>query len=126
MRTIKNKDLNDRRSAATDAKAALLQAYRSAQEAAGPELAARQAERLAIAAARDARNAERAQLKLEEQRRIEAEKAAEEALRAAEAQAEIEQREAAARDRIALVLAGETARKAVRDQRYANRKARQG
>ncbi|SCM71389.1 conserved hypothetical protein [uncultured Pleomorphomonas sp.] len=124
MRAIKNKDLNDRRSTANDAKAAQLQAYRAAIAAAAPTREARQAERLAIAEARDGRRAERERLKLEEQNRIAAEAAEREAAIAAAARAETEARELANKNRIARVLEDEAARKAERDRRYANRKAR--
>ena len=124
MRALKNQDLNDRRSAASDAKAAQLQAYRAAIEAAAPTREARQAERLEIAEARDARRAERERIKLEEQNRIAAEAAEREAAIAAAARAETEARELANKTRIARVLEDEAARKAERDRRYANRKAR--
>ena len=124
MRALKNQDLNDRRSAASDAKAAQLQAYRAAIEAAAPTREARQAERLEIAEARDARRAERERVKLEEQNRIAAEAAEREAAIAAAARAEAEARELANKTRIARVLEDEAARKAERDRRYANRKAR--
>jgi len=125
LRNIRNNELSDRRGTAADAKAALLQAYRAAKEAAEPTREARQAERLAIAEAREARRAEREQLKLEEQNRIEAETAERDAALAAAARAEIEAREMADKNRIARVLEDEAARKAERDRRYANRKARQ-
>lgn len=124
MRALKNQDLNDRRSAASDAKAAQLQAYRAAIEAAAPTREARQAERLEIAEARDARRAERERVKLEEQNRIAAEAAEREAAIAAAARAEAEARELANKNRIARVFEDEAARKAERDRRYANRKAR--
>ncbi len=59
MRPAKNNDLTDRRSAAADAKAALLTAYRAAKTAAEPVQAARQAERISLVEAREARRAER-------------------------------------------------------------------
>ncbi|WP_026784062.1 DUF6481 family protein [Pleomorphomonas koreensis] len=124
MRAVKNQDLNDRRSAASDARAAQLQAYRAAIEAAAPTREAKQAERLAIAEARDARRATRERVKLEEQNRIAAEAAEREAVIAAAARAEAEARELANKTRIARVLEDEAARKAERDRRYANRKAR--
>lgn len=124
MKTVKNKDLNDRRSAANDAKAAQLQAYRAAIEAAAPDREAKQAERLAIAEAREARRAERERIKLEEQNRIAAEAAEREAAIAVAARAEADARELANKTRIARVFEDEAARKAERDRRYANRKAR--
>jgi hypothetical protein len=133
-RDLRNRDseFSDRRSTAADAKAALLQAYWAAQEAAEPTREARQAERLAIAEARESRRAEREQVKFDEQKRIAAEAAerdaaiaAEAAAIAAQARAEIEARETANKNRVARVLADEATRKAERDRRYANRKARQ-
>ncbi len=125
MRTVKNKDLSDRRTTANDAKAAQLQAYRAAIQAAEPMREAKQAERLAIAEAREARRAERERVKLEEQNRIAAETAEREAAIAAAATAEADARELATKNRISRVIEDEAARKAERDRRYANRKARQ-
>ncbi|MBS1182841.1 MAG: hypothetical protein H6Q99_2721 [Proteobacteria bacterium] len=124
MRTDKNKDFSDRRGTANDAKAAQLQAYRAAIKAAEPNREAKQAERLAIAEARELRRAERERVKLEEQNRIAAEVAEREAAIEAAARAESEAREAATKNRIARVIEDEAARKAERDRRYANRKAR--
>ncbi|NGO64869.1 hypothetical protein G6N76_14455 [Rhizobium daejeonense] len=125
MRNMRNNDLSDRRSSAADAKAALLQAYRAAKAAAEPTHLARQAERVAIAAAREERRAERERVKIEERERIRAEAEEREAAIAAAARAEIDAREAAEKNRISRVLEDEAARKAERDRRYANRKARQ-
>ncbi len=122
---MRNNDLSDRRSSAADAKAALLQAYRAAKAAAEPTHLARQAERVAIAAAREERRAERERVKIEERERIRAESEEREAAIAAAARAEIDAREAAEKNRISRVLEDEAARKAERDRRYANRKARQ-
>ncbi|MBP0583045.1 hypothetical protein J8I29_27210 [Labrys sp. LIt4] len=124
MRNIRDDELSDRRGKAVSAKAALLQAYRAAKEAAEPGREARQAERIAFAEAREFRRAEREQVKLAEQARVEAEMAAREAMIVAAARAEAEERELAAKNRIARVLQDEAARKAERDRRYANRKAR--
>lgn len=125
LRNIRNKELSDRRGTSAEAKAALLQAYRAAKEAAEPGREARQAERVAIAEARELRRSERAQVKLEEQNRAAVEEAARIAAIAAAAHAEAEARDVADRSRIARVLEDEAARKAERDRRYANRKARQ-
>jgi phage/plasmid primase-like uncharacterized protein len=65
LRHNRDNDLSDRHTAASVAKAALLAAYRTAKDAAGPEHAAKQAERQAIAAAREERRAERERLKAE-------------------------------------------------------------
>ena len=130
MRTTKTNDLADRRSAAADAKAALLRAYRATREAAEPTRLARQEELVAIAAARDERREERDRLKAEtkarqeEQARVEAEEAAYHEAAAVAARAKIEAREKAD-SLIAQVIKDEAARKADRDRRYANRKARQ-
>lgn len=124
MKINSRNDLLDRRSAAADAKASLLQAYRAANEAAEPTRLARQGERLAVAKAREERRAERERVKLEEKERIHAEAAERQAVADAAARAEVEAREATDRDRISRVIEEEAARKAKRDQRYANRKAR--
>jgi hypothetical protein len=68
LRNVKDNDLADRRTAAADAKAALLRGYRATKDAAEPTRLARQAERLAVATARDKRREERDRLKLEELR----------------------------------------------------------
>lgn len=130
MRTAKSNDLADRRTAAADAKAALLRAYKATRAAAEPTRVARQEELMAIAAARDERREERDRVKAEtraqqqEQARIAAEEAAyhEAAAVAARAEAEAKDR---ADNMIARVINDEAARKAERDRRYANRKARQ-
>lgn len=124
----KTNDLSNRRSAAADAKAALLQSYRATMAAGEPTRLARQEERRAISVAREERQAERDRLKREErereQRCIEAEAAERQAAVDAAAQAERERRERVD-GLIARVVKDEAARKAERDQRYANRKARQ-
>ncbi|WP_371816668.1 hypothetical protein [Paracoccus sp. MC1862] len=91
---------------------------------------ARQEELLAIAVARDERREERDRIKSEvrerqqEQARAEAEEAAYQDAAAVAARAKIEARE---KDDslIAQVIKDDAARKADRDRRYANRKARQ-
>lgn len=124
LRYSRNNELADRRSAAADAKAALLNAYRTAITEPDPSRLARQAERVTLAEARDARRAERDRLKLEERTRREAEAAGQAATEAAAA-AQTEARKTAENERIARVVEDEAARKAERDRRYANRKARQ-
>lgn len=129
MRRSKSNDLADRRSAAADSKAALLRAYRAKIEAAEPTRLARQAELVALATAREERRAERDRIKSEElereqeQERVRAEAAAYEEAANVAARAEAKARE---RDdsMIARVVKDEAARKAERDRRYANRKAR--
>lgn len=124
MRNLKNNELADRRSAAVSAKAALVEAYRAAKESAGPEHEAKLAERRAIAEAREQRRAERELAKREEQKRLESEKAALEAAAAEAAAAEAASRALAEKERLASLMLDEVARKAERDRRYANRKAR--
>jgi Family of unknown function (DUF6481) len=117
-------DLVDRLTLAANAKKALLENYKAVKQ--DPQLANKLAERKAVADAREMRHAERARLAAEEkQRQIEAEQAAL-AEKAAMEQAEAIAREEADRRRIAQVIEDEAARKAERDRRYANRKARQG
>ncbi|GGB54594.1 hypothetical protein GCM10011316_28300 [Roseibium aquae] len=125
MKNIKNNEHSDRRRSAEDAKAALVLAFRAAKDASDPTWEARQTERRSIAEAREKRRAEREQVKLEERNRVAAEAAARDAAIAAAARAETEARELANKNRIERVLQDEAARKAERDRRYANRKARQ-
>lgn len=122
---MKPVEFSDRRSDATNAKAAMLENFRLAQAKAAEGQQARLAERREIAAAREERQAAREQLKrAEEQLALDAaaaaaaEKAREEAEKAA---SEEGLKDAHAR-RIALVFSDEAARKALRDQRYAKRK----
>lgn len=128
LKNTGNSEFSDRRKASAETKAALLQAYRAAQEAAAPTREAKQAERIAIAEAREARRAARRQVKLDEQSRLDAETAEREAALAAAAKAEAEAaadaRAAADASRSSRALMDEAARKAERDLRYANRKAR--
>ena len=130
MRNAKDNDLADRRTAAADAKAALLRGYQAKKDAAEPTRLARQAERLAAATARDERHQERDRIKLEErarqkeQERIQAEAAEFQKAANVAARAQAEAREKTD-NLIARVISDEAARKAERDQRYANRKARQ-
>ncbi len=125
LKNTRDNDLSDRRSAAADAKAALLQSYRAAKEAAEPTRLARQEERMAVAVAREERRAERERLKLDEQKRTQAAAAERQATADAAARAEVEAREKAETDRISRVIEDAALRKAARDLRYANRKARQ-
>lgn len=125
MRNIKKTELSERRGTAADAKAALLQAYRAAKEAAEPLREARQQERILVAEARETRRALREQEKLAEQIRLETETRERDAAIAAAVSAEADARERAHDQRIARVLDDEAMRKAMRDQRYASRKARQ-
>jgi hypothetical protein len=130
LRNVKANDLAERRTAAAAAKAALLRDFQATKDAAEPNRLARQAERLALATAREERHQERDKLKLEkqerqrEQERIQAEAAEYQnaANVAARAQAEAQEK---SDSMIARVINDEAARKAERDRRYANRKARQ-
>jgi hypothetical protein len=130
LRNAKANDLTDRRAAAADAKAALLRGYQATKEAAEPTRLERQAERLAVATAREERQQERDRIKLEErarqkeQERIQAEAAEYQNAGNVAARAQAEAREKTD-NMIARVISDEAARKAQRDQRYANRKARQ-
>ena len=132
MKNARNNDHSDRRTAAAEAKAALLNAYSTARTAGEPARLKRQAERMAVAAAREERRLERERIKRSEAERRAAEvterQAAADAASRAEAdaasRAETEARETAERERIARVLEDEAVRKAERDRRYANRKAR--
>jgi hypothetical protein len=117
-------ELSDRLKAAAQAKTALLQAHKLAKEAAEPTRAARDAERLAIATAREQRRLEREQLKSAEQLRLQTEAAERQAEINAAANAEVEARKAAEDNRVSRVIEDQAARKAERDRRYANRKAR--
>lgn len=129
MRNAKTNDLADRRTAAADAKAALLRGYQATKDAAEPTRLARQAERLAIATAREERHRERDRLKQEElarqkeQERIQAEAAEYQNAANVEARARAEAQEKTD-NMIARVFSDEAARKAERDRRYAERKAR--
>lgn len=130
MRTATANDLDDRRSAAADAKAALLSAYRARMDAAEPTRLARQKERVAVAAAREKRREERDQIRAEArerqqaEERVHAEAAAHQDAANVAARAEVEARERAD-SMITRVIVDEAARKAARDRRYASRKARQ-
>ncbi|MBZ9742754.1 MULTISPECIES: DUF6481 family protein [unclassified Mesorhizobium] len=133
MAIYREKDIFERRNAATEAKKALLERFKSKPAADDPAVLARQAERKAILAAREIREAEKAKLKQEKLAREAAEKAqreaaAEAARIAAEeaAEAEAKVREAEETERIARLLADEAERKAKRDARYAARKQRTG
>jgi hypothetical protein len=86
---------------------------------------AREAERVAVAAAREERRLERERVKLEEQERLVAEAAERQEAVVAAARAETEARETAEKGRMARLIEDEATRKADRDRRYANRKARQ-
>ncbi len=125
MKNIRDNDLSERRKAAAEAKATLLRNYRVAKEAAEPTRIARQEERMAAAKVREELRAARERAKLEEQQRVQAENVERQAAADAVAAAEAAAGEAAENIRISRVVEDEAARKAERDRRYANRKARQ-
>ncbi|WP_314092927.1 DUF6481 family protein [Shinella sp. M31] len=124
MKNARNNDFSDRRIAAAEAKSSLLNAYRTARSTDEPARLARQAERATIAAAKEKRRLERERVKRDDAERQAAEAAERQAAADAETRAKIEAREEAERNRIARVVEDEAARKAARDLRYANRKAR--
>jgi len=120
MQRLKSDDFNERRNAASDAKAAMLARFRARPGPDDPAVLERQAELAAIAKARDERAAERRVAREAEQARIAADKAAAAAaLRAQEAEKAVREQEARRR---ATALAAE--QKKARDERYAARKAR--
>jgi hypothetical protein len=118
MKGFKEKNFNDRLSAAAAARQAALERFRSRPGPDDPDVMKRREERLAIARAREMRAAERR-----------AAKEAEAAVRAEqEARERVEREAREKREAIEKVIreAGEAAeRKKARDARYAARKARQ-
>jgi len=127
----REKDIFERRSAASEAKKALLERFKARPDPNDPEVLARRAERQAILEAREQRAREKERLRKER----EAVEAAERARREAEAAerrrieeerlaVEAKQREQEEIERIAAELALEAERKAKRDARYAARKSR--
>jgi hypothetical protein len=130
LKIAKTNDFSERRSSAVVAKAELLRAYRANTDSTDPSRLARQEERMAIVVARDARRRERDKLKAEalelqqaeEQRAAEAAAYMDAANVAARAKVEADQK---ADSMIARVIKDEATRKADRDKRYADRKARQ-
>jgi hypothetical protein len=120
MRNPKENDFAGRRNNAADAKAALLQSHRAAKEVGEPSRVARQEERQAVVTAREARQAERTRMKLEEQDRVLTDALAADV----KAKAEAEAREGSQKDLNSRVVEDEADKKAERDRRYANRKAK--
>jgi len=121
MAIFQQPDFNERRSAAATAKQSLLERFRAKVNTNDPEFLRKQAERLAISQAREARLAER---KATREAREAAERAVREAKEAAERK-EREEREARERtEAVAWKAALEEEKKAARDARYAARKAR--
>lgn len=128
---LKTDDLAERRKTADAAKARLLERFRNRPAADDPAALARAAERKAISDARAERQALRAAEEAAQREAAAAAAREAEALRqamaeAAEAEllAEAGARQQAERDRASRVIRDEAERKALRDQRYAARKAR--
>jgi len=129
----REKDFNERRNAAVEAKQALLARFKSRPGPDDPTVIARQEERKKILEARAERDKEKEKLRQERlareaAERAEAERIAEIARKEAEEKArlEAEARDAEERERVAHQLANEAEQKAKRDARYAARKARTG
>jgi hypothetical protein len=114
----------DRKQHAAEAKKKLLEKFKTAPKLDDPELAAKRAEREAIAAARETRRLERERLNAETQARKAAERLAREEAALAAEQAEIAAREAEEKLELERHVAEEAAKKAERDARYAARKKR--
>jgi hypothetical protein len=113
----------DRLETAAKAKQALLEKARQKDPTKDPEFAARQEARLAAAHAREERETERRNARLAEQARVKAEREAEAARRAAESAAEAERIRLGKRP-VSKPALSEAEQKALRDARYAARKAR--
>lgn len=124
MKNIRDNDFSDRRNTAAGAKATLLRNFLETKEAAELTRPAREEERLAVARAREERRAERERARRDAEERVLQQIAERQAAAQAVAAAEVEAREGAENRRIARVIEDEAARKAKRDLRYANRKAR--
>jgi len=118
MRGFKEKTFNDRLSAAQEARQAALEKFKSRPGPDDPEVIKRRQERIAVAAAREARAAERRAVKEAEA----AARAEQEAKEKAEREAR-EKREAI--EKVIREAAEAAERKKERDARYAARKARQ-
>jgi uncharacterized membrane protein YgaE (UPF0421/DUF939 family) len=120
MSGYKGANFNDRRDAAASARKTMLEKFRAQPAPDDPAMVAQREERLKIAAARDARAAERKLLRDAELAR----KAAEEVARKAEAEARKAEEAAEALRAKAAALELAAQQKAARDARYAARKAR--
>jgi hypothetical protein len=117
MAFARRNDFNDRRDDAANARKAMLERFKSRPPANDPEVLAKQAERIAIAEARDKRRAEREAIRKAEEERLAAEKLAAEL-------AELQRKEEEARRRAEAEALQVAAQKAARDLRYANRKSK--
>ena len=119
MKGFKEQDLKERLDRATKARQAALEKFKARPGPDDPAVIRRQEERMAIAAAREQREAERKAQKAKEAE----ERAAREAIEKVEREAR-ERREAI--EKVIRDAAEAAERKADRDRRYAARKARQG
>lgn len=117
---FKHANFNDRASAAAKAKQVLIEKFRARPGPDDPAVLAKQAERQAIAEARERREQERKVAREAEAGR----KAAEELERQAELARKAAEKTQEEMERKASLLALEAERKAARDARYAARKAR--
>jgi hypothetical protein len=122
---LKNQGLTfaDRLETAAKAKQALLEKARQKDPTNDPEFAARQAARVEAARLREERETEKRTAKLAEQAKVKAEREAEAARKAAEAEAEAERIRSGKRPVSKPALSADE-QKALRDARYAARKAR--
>jgi Family of unknown function (DUF6481) len=122
---LKNQGLTfaDRLETAAKAKQALLEKARQKDPTNDPEFAARQAARIEAARIREERETEKRNAKLAEQAKVKAEREAEAARKAAEAQAEADRIRSGKRP-VSKPALSEAEQKALRDARYAARKAR--
>ena len=122
---MKNQGLTfaDRLETAAKAKQALLEKARQKDPTNDPEFAARQAARIEAARIREERETEKRNAKMAEQARVKAEREAEAARKAAEAQAEADRIRSGKRP-VSKPALSEAEQKALRDARYAARKAR--
>ena len=122
---MKNQGLTfaDRLETAAKAKQALLEKARQKDPTNDPEFAARQAARIEAARLREERETEKRTAKLAEQALVKAEREAEAARKAAEAEAEAERIRSGKRPVSKPALSADE-QKALRDARYAARKAR--
>ncbi len=124
MRGFKEKGFNDRLQDQAKAKQALLERARAKSPQNDPEFAARQAERKKIAEERDARIAQRAAEKAEQQRLDAERKIAEAAAKAEADKLAEEERLRLRREEADRLVALAAEQKAARDARYAARKNR--
>ncbi|CAA9351185.1 MAG: hypothetical protein AVDCRST_MAG90-2444 [uncultured Microvirga sp.] len=124
MKGIKDTAFNERLDRQAEARKAALERFRARPSEDDPEVAARRAERQAIAEARAAREAERAEAQRIKAEQEAAERAAEEIRLAAERERIAAEEAAAAIERAKREVELEAERKAARDFRYAARKRR--